>query len=656
MGKKNGKKLADQDWYNGWYSNPLMTAVKIADPTGISSWPDVAAAWGDGEFNYKDIVEPLGALPMVGKAGKIISAGAKIVKPGSRFARLSEEYNAARKIIDAKVVNPNAPKIRGRAIGPNKTMNPNSVKDQISAAKKINEYKSHYKNVDNLILGGRAVMKAPGMIDDATDTIDAYEKTKSMIDAVNKKQAGIMPSFNNGLSAFDYIGNAASLASTGMSLGGPIGGALGAVAGIGMSIYQNQQMEEQKRLLANQTKFANTRSLSNMVKSNYDMNTGTNTGIPGFKDGLSQFMPQMPGIPNAYVSSEEVIKNPMTGELNEVPGKYSQANPDQVMTNLMPGSSVFSSNPKNKLPFGKSTPADIASKMAKVQANADKVLSGNGSSLDKRTAELNKMNIEKQTQNLDKMTYLQQTYSNPMSMLPKFDDGLTPWWIQGKDKWISRNMDSLQGKSNAESDEMYKKFVDDKISGANKIKGAISDMASLSPVASNLFDRPETASPIFAQYMNPMISYNMAPELADMTDQSRISRYNQSKLGGAGMAYGSANYGQTLSNRSKVFSNANRFAAEQKAGYADRFNQAQGVDAAEMRRIQDLNMRNRATTRSTQRAGLTQLGQYAQNKQLMGNQRMNDIMNANIWGAYASDMNPEIKKFIENELAKRLKS
>lgn len=500
--------------------------------------------------------------------------------------------------------------------------------------------------------------------------------------------------FNNGLSAFDYIGNAASLASTGMSLGGPIGGAIGGLAGVGMSIYQNQQMDEQKRLLANQAKFANTRSLSNMVKSNYDMNNSSNTGIPGFKDGLSQFMPQMPGMPNAYVSSEEVIKNPITGKLDEVPGQYSQSNPDQVMTNLMPGSSVFSSNPKNQLPFGKSTPADIASKMAKIQSNADKVLSGKGGNIDKRTAELNKSNIQKQTQNLDKMTYLQQAYSNPMSMLPKFNDGLTPW-LDNKlfsSKMASEYGDKWSAMSNLES--MYNDFISksnmpsnaEKVSGISvpvsssatrpmlsgqsslkqdsttsskgkfNFAGALSDIASLSPVISNLFDKPETTSPIFAQYMNPMISYNMAPELADMTDQSRISRYNQSKLGGAGMAYGSANYGQTLSNRSKVFSNANRFAAEQKAGYADRFNQVQGVDAAEMRRIQDVNMRNRAATRSTQRAGLTQLGQYAQNKQLMENQKMNDIMNANIWGAYASDMNPEIKKFIENELAKRLKS
>ena len=147
----------------------------------------------------------------------------------------------------------------------------------------------------------------------------------------------------------------------------------------------------------------------------------------------------------------------------------------------------------------------------------------------------------------------------------------------------------------------------------------------------------------------------MAPELADMTAQSRSARYNQSKMGGAGMAYGAANYGQTLSNRSKVFSAANRFGAEQKAGYADRFNQAQGMDSAEMRRIQDINMRNRAATRSAQKTGLSQLGQYAQNKQLMTNQKLSDLMNANIWSQYASDMDPNVRDMMYNEIKKYIK-
>lgn len=46
--------------------------VKIIDPTGISNWSDILKAWNDGKFDYKDIVDPLTAIPIVGKVPKII--------------------------------------------------------------------------------------------------------------------------------------------------------------------------------------------------------------------------------------------------------------------------------------------------------------------------------------------------------------------------------------------------------------------------------------------------------------------------------------------------------------------------------------------------------------------------------------------------------
>jgi hypothetical protein len=83
------------------YNSLPATVVKIIDPTGISSYGDVYNAWTDNKFDYKDIVEPLGALPMVGplarmakigkfadlaKAEKIVSAGkyADVINAGGR--------------------------------------------------------------------------------------------------------------------------------------------------------------------------------------------------------------------------------------------------------------------------------------------------------------------------------------------------------------------------------------------------------------------------------------------------------------------------------------------------------------------------------------------------------------------------------------------
>ena len=46
--------------------------AKIVDPTGISNWKDIAKAWNDGKFDYKDIIDPLTAIPIVGNVPKII--------------------------------------------------------------------------------------------------------------------------------------------------------------------------------------------------------------------------------------------------------------------------------------------------------------------------------------------------------------------------------------------------------------------------------------------------------------------------------------------------------------------------------------------------------------------------------------------------------
>lgn len=52
------------------YNSPLATALKIVDPTGISSYGDIYNAWTDGKFDYNDIMSLLGAIPVFGKLGK----------------------------------------------------------------------------------------------------------------------------------------------------------------------------------------------------------------------------------------------------------------------------------------------------------------------------------------------------------------------------------------------------------------------------------------------------------------------------------------------------------------------------------------------------------------------------------------------------------
>ena len=55
--------------------------------------------------------------------------------------------------------------------------------------------------------------------------------------------------------------------------------------------------------------------------------------------------------PNAMIANEEGIKDPITGQLSVVPGTYDPSNPDKVMANLTPGTSVYSNS--KPVPGGK---------------------------------------------------------------------------------------------------------------------------------------------------------------------------------------------------------------------------------------------------------------------------------------------------------------
>ena len=79
-------------------------AVQIADPTGASSYRDVNKAWSDKKFTADDIIEPIGAIPVVGKFGKMAinlsktTRGARVLKE----AKASKAIRGTRKASDAQ--------------------------------------------------------------------------------------------------------------------------------------------------------------------------------------------------------------------------------------------------------------------------------------------------------------------------------------------------------------------------------------------------------------------------------------------------------------------------------------------------------------------------------------------------------------------------
>ena len=78
----------------------IKAAVQILDPTGVSSYGDVKKAWNDGKTDYNDVLEPIGALPAIGKIGKLIK-GAKIGTDFLKEYKASKILRTANKVGDA---------------------------------------------------------------------------------------------------------------------------------------------------------------------------------------------------------------------------------------------------------------------------------------------------------------------------------------------------------------------------------------------------------------------------------------------------------------------------------------------------------------------------------------------------------------------------
>ena len=165
------------------YNSSFASIVKMIDPTGISSYGDVYNAWTDGKTDYNDFLEPLAALPLIGKAGKALKLIPKLEKLGSvgKYIKNLSEYSDAKKILNKSIPHP-----RGTTIGPRgqvwhtnmfypKYYNPNSVSD-INNAKNI---VMQNKKLTYPLVGIRGV-------DFLNGAIETYQQTASDMDKRNE--------------------------------------------------------------------------------------------------------------------------------------------------------------------------------------------------------------------------------------------------------------------------------------------------------------------------------------------------------------------------------------------------------------------------------------------------------------------------------------
>ena len=168
----------------------------------------------------------------------------------------------------------------------------------------------------------------------------------------------------------------------------------------------------------------------------------------------------------------------------------------------------------------------------------------------------------------------------------------------------------------------------------DKVGSALSGIASLTPVMSNLFTgRPETVDAVYNPYATSIANsmrrrrYDINPAIEDLNRNRATSNYNASQINtntGANLAYrlqSAVNTDRAIASLRSQESNVNN---QYLGDYANTMNSLgqQWVNATNI--ANEANAQNRATTRNIRRAGLSQLSQWAQNRELMSNQEARD--------------------------------
>lgn len=163
---------------------------------------------------------------------------------------------------------------------------------------------------------------------------------------------------------------------------------------------------------------------------------------------------------------------------------------------------------------------------------------------------------------------------------------------------------------------------------------ALSGIASLTPIMSNLFTgRPETVDAVYNPYATSISNamrrrrYDISPAIEDLNRNRATSNYNASQINtstGANLAYrlqSAVNTDRAIASLRSQESNVNN---QYLGDYANTMNSLgqQWVNATNM--ANEANAQNRDTARNIRRAGLSQLSQWAQNRELMSNQEARD--------------------------------
>lgn len=168
-----------------------------------------------------------------------------------------------------------------------------------------------------------------------------------------------------------------------------------------------------------------------------------------------------------------------------------------------------------------------------------------------------------------------------------------------------------------------------------KILGDItSNISQIAPIFSNLMASPENFEAVYNPYTDNIIrtmsgrKFDIAPAKRAIRENRAISNYNASQYNpttGANLAYRLQSQIAADKAISDLYSQKNNIDNQYKSDYANTLNNL-GQQFVGSRNLSiDQNARSRDSSRNINRAGLSQLSNYFQNKELMRNQRNRDI-------------------------------
>lgn len=483
-----------------------------------------------------------------------------------------------------------------------------------------------------------------------------------------------------GQAAAQSVSDIASGAATGFQVAGPIGATVGAGIGlIGRSgeearmtsftdydegslgsgligAFGNRKLRR-KRAAIKKNAYSNRAAVqgTNYLQSEaYDDMIGMNTDTMA-NGGMSSSL--------AYVDDGELIQTP-DGSISKVPENNKPT--DSNLVSLPEGSRVLSD--KLKVPGRKETFAQLGEKMmAKKKSKYDDRFT-------KNAAKLNEMNnnmihdqlfamqesvkqskgIKPKTKQIQaavsggpigtnsrhKTMSVQGTRYNVGDTLDLIDEGkpeLPFTWYDAPtvESVYDTDYDTVESPSATPNDISYRETRADRRNKLfDKVGNALSGIASLTPIMSNLFTgRPETVDAVYNPYVTSIANsmrrrrYNISPAIEDLNRNRATSNYNASQINtntGANLAYrlqSAVNTDRAIASLRSQESNVNN---QYLGDYANTMNSLgqQWVNATNM--ANEANAQNRATARNIRRAGLSQLSQWAQNRELMRNQEARD--------------------------------